>query len=113
PPTESSIYNLVFGEVIGMPPARRVKQVKPRFWLFLLALFAAALCMAFASQNRYMAQQAEAIEGLTRQREQIIAQNAALQRKIDFTQTDDFILREAREKLGLVLPDEILFESND
>ena len=36
-----------------------------------------------------------------------------LQRRIDFTYTDEFIEREARSKLGLIKEDEILFETND
>ena len=36
-----------------------------------------------------------------------------LQRKIDFTYTDEYIEREARSRLGLVKEGEILYETTD
>ena len=60
-----------------------------------------------------MAQQADTIAALEAELTSLLDENAVLQRRIDFTYTDEFIEREARSKLGLIKEDEILFETND
>lgn len=93
--------------------SKNFRSVKPRFWALLLGLLALTCTVVYASQRRYMAQQAETIAMLEAERTSLLDDNAVLQRRIDFTYTDEFIEREARSKLGLVKEDEILFESND
>ena len=89
------------------------KTVKPRFWLIVMVIFAISMSCVYASQADYMDRQAEALAELEVTRKQLAAENADLQRRIDFTYTDEYIIREAREKLGLVGENDILFESND
>ena len=92
---------------------KNFRTVKPRFWALLLSVLAITCTAVYASQRQYMAQQAEIIASLEAERKSILDENAILQRKIDFTYTDEFIEREARSKLGLIKEGEILFESND
>ena len=89
------------------------RTVKPRFWVLLLGILAITCTAVYTSQRRYMAQQAETIAALEAERQSILDETIILQRKIDFTYTDEFIEREARGKLGLIKEGEILFESND
>lgn len=89
------------------------RSVKPRFWVLLLSAFAITCAAVYISQQKYMAQQAETIAALTAERTAISDENAILQRKIDFTYTDEYIEREARSRLGLLKEGEILFQSND
>ena len=93
--------------------SKNFRFVKPRFWVFLLGALAITCTVVYASQRRYMDRQADTIAALEAERASLFDENAALQRKIDFTYTDEFIEREARSKLGLVKEGEILFESND
>lgn len=96
-----------------MAVSKNFRTVQPRFWVLLLGVLAITCTAVYASQRRYMAQQAETIAALEAERTSLFDGNAVLQRRIDFTYTDEFIEREARSKLGLVKEDEILFESND
>lgn len=96
-----------------MPVGKNFRFVKPRFWVLLLSILAVTCAVVYTSQQRYMAQQAEIIAALEAERKSILDDTAILQRKIDFTYTDEFIEREARSKLGLIKEGEILFESND
>ena len=84
-------------------------QNKKNVVIAVLAVLGAVLYMA---QQRYLDRQQELLSQLRSERAQLIEENEVLQRKIDFTYTDEFIEREARSKLGLVMADEILFESN-
>lgn len=93
--------------------SKNFRSVKSRFWVLLFGLLAVTCTIVYFSQRSYMAQQAETIAALSAERTGLLDENAILQRKIDFTYTDEFIEREARSKLGLIKEDEILFESND
>lgn len=93
--------------------SKNIRFVKPRFWALLLGVLAITCTAVYASQRRYMSRQTDTIAVLEAERASLFDENAALQRKIDFTYTDEFIEREARSKLGLVKEGEILFESND
>lgn len=89
------------------------RQVKPRFWGWLFTLFFVAALAVYCAQQRYMSRQQALLDELNAQKATLTAENEELQRKIDFTYTDEYIEREARSKLGLIREDEILFESND
>jgi len=92
---------------------RKLLTVHPRFWLFVLTMMTVLSICAFVSGQSRLARQAEQLEALQAERMAIIEANAALQHEIDFTYTDEYIEREARSKLRLIMPDEILFESID
>ena len=92
---------------------KHFRFVKPRFWVLLLGLLTLTCTLVYSAQRRYMEQQASSIAALEAERTSLLDENAVLQRKIDFTYTDEFIEREARSKLGLIKEDEILFETND
>lgn len=89
------------------------RRVRPRFWGWLFAAFFAAAVAVYCAQQRYLSRQQALIDELSAQKALLTAENEELQRKIDFTYTDEYIEREARSKLGLIREDEILFESND
>lgn len=93
--------------------SRSFRTIKPRFWLLLLAVILVTCTAVYTSQQRYITRQVEMIAELEAERTRLIEENAALQHKIDFTYTDEYIEREARSKLGLIKDGEILFESND
>lgn len=93
--------------------SKNLRTIKPRFWALLLSILAVTCTAVYASQRQYMLKQEETIAALEAERTAISEENAVLQRKIDFTYTDEFIEREARSKLGLIKEDEILFETND
>ncbi len=88
------------------------RTVKPRFWVILSAVLLVAGIFLYAAQQRYIDRQQAMLEELRAQKAALVEENEALQRKIDFSYTDEFIEREARSKLGLVREDEILFETN-
>lgn len=87
----------------------RKKTVKPRFWLLMIAVMAIVFCGVYISQGQYLTSQAESVQALERQKAQALDENAALQRKIDFAKTDEYIERVAREQLGLLKKNEVRY----
>ena len=90
--------------------AKGKRTLKPRFWLILTALFAVVAVCVYSSQAYYLRLQNETLTDLEARRESLANSKAALERKLDFIDTDEYIIREARDKLGLLMPGEILFE---
>lgn len=86
-------------------PRKRV--VKPRLWLFLMAVISLAFLISYSLQGRLLTQKEREIEELRILREEIETTTKELARKIEFTKTDTYVERIAHEELGLLRPDEI------
>lgn len=87
----------------------RKKNIKPRFWLILMAVLVLVFASMYVSQNGYLAQQAEQIAQLQQQQDDATNENAELERKISFAKTDEYVERVARDELGLLKPGEVRF----
>lgn len=92
---------------------KNFRVIRPRFWLLVIGLLTVTCAVVYFSQQRYIRSQQETIAALTAESQALAEENAVLERKINFTYTDEYIEREARNRLGLVKEGEILFESND
>lgn len=89
----------------------RKKTVKPRFWLLMMAVLAMVFMGVYVSQNQYLTTQAESIQALELKKAQALDENAALERKIAFAKTSEYVERVAREQLGLLKKNEVRFVS--
>lgn len=85
------------------------KTVKPRFWLLMMAVLAAVFFSVYVSQGQYLSSQAESIRALEQLKAQALNENAALERKIAFAKTSEYVERVAREQLGLLKKNEVRF----
>jgi cell division protein FtsB len=87
----------------------RKKTVKPRFWLLMTAALLVVFGCVFLSQAQFLSSQAQQIEALEAEKAQALSENAALERKIAFTKTDEYVERVARDQLGLLKKNEVRF----
>jgi cell division protein FtsB len=87
----------------------RKKTVKPRFWLLMMAVLTVVFMSVYVSQGQYLSTQAGSIQALEQQRVQALDENAALERKIAFAKTSEYVERVAREQLGLLKKNEVRF----
>ena len=85
------------------------KTVKPRFWLLMMAVLAMVFCGVYISQNQYLSSQAENIQALEQLKSQALDENAALERKIAFAKTSEYVERVARDQLGLLKKNEVRY----
>ncbi len=91
----------------------RLLRMNPKYWIAIVLLLVVLFAGGYAAQQRQLDAMLATAENLTAEQEQLVNEILRLQRKIEFTQTDEFIEREARSKLGLVNEGEILFKSTD
>ncbi|MDL2206096.1 septum formation initiator family protein [Eubacteriales bacterium OttesenSCG-928-N13] len=87
----------------------RKRTVKPRFWLMLMGILLVVFLGVYVSQTSYMNHQDDQIAQLQQQRDDAANENAELERKINFSKTDAYVERVAREEFGLIKPGEIRF----
>ena len=88
------------------------QTVRPRFWVFFFAGLLCALIALYAVQQNYIRRQEETIASLGSEYAALQEASAALEEKINYTYTDEYIEREARGKLGLIYEDETLYQSS-
>ena len=86
-------------------------RIQPRFWMIVIVLMLIAFGVSFAvGQNSLRAGDralAEAIEQRKALQQEVETLNAAL----EFARTDDYVIRIARDELGLIMPGEIRYVS--
>ena len=70
------------------------------------------LIALYMAQQNYIHRQEETIAGLSAEYAALQDASAALEDKINYTYTDEYIEREARGKLGLIYEDETLYQSS-
>lgn len=84
----------------------RKRMIKPRFWVLMMAALLVVFGCLYMTQGNYMERQAQRIAQLEGERTQALYVNSALQRQIDFTNTDEYVERVAHESLGLLRENE-------
>lgn len=89
------------------------RRIHPRFWclliLFMLIVFGVSFAMAQHSLQNGAAELAEASET----RDALRSKIETLRTELAFTQSDEYIIRVARDELGMVMPGEIRYVSAD
>ena len=88
------------------------QTIRPRFWVFFFAGLLCVLIALYMAQQNYIHRQEETIAGLSAEYAALQDASAALEDKINYTYTDEYIEREARGKLGLIYEDETLYQSS-
>ena len=85
------------------------RRVMPRFWVFMIAVTLIVFCASFlVARHRYV-QGAERLRQTRQERDEIILQANALSDKLAFAQTDDYVIRVARDELGMIMPGEVRY----
>ena len=84
-------------------------RIKPRFWVIMMV----ALCLVFgtlflALQHSYT-QGAAQLRAVEAQRDELVLQVSALSGQLDFARTDEYVIRTARDELGMIMPGEVRY----
>jgi cell division protein FtsB len=84
-------------------------MVKPRFWILMMFVLIMVFGGVYVTQGQYLSTQAQHIAALEDERAVAQDENAALERKIAFTKTNEYVERVARDQLGLLKKNEVRF----
>lgn len=85
------------------------RRTTPKFWMFMivsmLVVFGACFGVLF---NQYL-DGARRLEQVEAYRDELITRVDALSHEMDYVQTDEYIMRAARDELGLIMPGEVRY----
>lgn len=90
--------------------SRRRHSVKPKFLLILSAVLIAAFCFVLNSQEVKLREIEAEQQQLTLELNGLKIEEQRIERMIEYSHTDEYLIQYAREKLGYVMPGEILFD---
>ena len=90
---------------------RRVmrRRVKPRFWGFMIAVTLIVFLASFAVLRIRYGYGAQRLARARSERDALAAQADALGDDLEFAQTDEYVMRIARDELNMIMPDEVRY----
>lgn len=89
------------------------RRVQPRFWLFVMGVMLIGFAIAGISARRTLARGAAELTALAEERARLNAEREELADRYEFVQTDEYVIRTARDELGMLMPNEVRYISND
>ena len=85
------------------------RRVKPRFWVFMIAVTVIVFGASFAVMQLRYAQGERRLAEARTVRDEMTMQVDALSDRYEFAQTDEYVIRVARDELGMIMPGEVRY----
>lgn len=89
------------------------RRVRPRFWLFVIGVMLIVFAIGGISAQRTLAKGGAELTELAEERARLNAEREELTEAYAFVQTDEYVIRTARNELGMLMPNEVRYISND
>ena len=88
-------------------------RIQPRFWLILIALMLIGFSVSFVFAHHSLTSGRRALAEATARRDALMEEVSELQGALAFAQTDEYVVRVARDELGMIMPGEIRYVSSN
>ena len=85
------------------------RRVKPRFWGFMIAVTLIVFLASFAVMRVRYGYGAQRLERARSERDALAAEADVLNKELKFAQTDEYVIRVARDELNMIMPDEVRY----
>ena len=85
------------------------RRVKPRFWGFMIAVTLVVFLISFAVMRIRYTQGEQRMAKAKEEHSALAVQANLLTDQLAFAQTDDYVVRVARDELGMIMPGEIRY----
>lgn len=85
------------------------RRAKPRFWLFLIAVTLLVFGASFAVMRARYDQGEARLRQVQSERDALVLEVNALTDQLEFARTDDYVIRTARDELGMIMPGEVRY----
>lgn len=86
--------------------------IRPRFWLFVIALMLLCFTASCTVAQVRCKQAVKRVEALRTEKVSLMDQINTLTAQLDYVRTDAYIERIARDELNMIMPNEIRYVSN-
>ena len=85
------------------------RRVKPRFWGFMIAVTLIVFLASFAVMRIRYGYGAQQLAQAQSERDALKVEAKSLGEQLDFAQTDEYVMRIARDELNMIMPGEIRY----
>ena len=85
------------------------RRVKPRFWGFMIAVTLIVFLASFTVMRIRYGYGARRLEQAIDERDALATEADVLKHRLEYAQTDDYVMRVARDELNMILPGEIRY----
>ena len=85
------------------------RRVKPRFWVLMIVVTLLVFGVSFTVMRARYAQGEARLRQARSDRDALILQVNALTDQLNFARTDDYVIRTARDELGMIMPGEVRY----
>ena len=85
------------------------RRVKPRFWGFMIAVTLIVFLASFAVMRIRYGYGAQRLAQAQSARDALAVEAKALGEQLEFAQTDEYVMRIARDELNMIMPGEIRY----
>ena len=85
------------------------RRVTPKFWLLVIAVTLMIFGTSFAVLQARYAQGERQLKQVERYRNELFLKVDELSDRLAYAQTDDYVVRTARDELGMIMPDEVRY----
>ena len=89
------------------------RRVRPKFWCFVIALMLVVFGASFTFARQNLRAGDAKLAEVTAERNALIEEVQSLQTTLDFTETDEYVIRTARNELGMIMPGEVRYVSGN
>ena len=85
------------------------RRVKPRFWVFMIAVTLLVFLASFAVMRIRYNYGAERLAQAQSARDALAVEAKSKAAQLEFAQTDEYVMRIARDELNMIMPGEIRY----
>ena len=85
------------------------RRVKPRFWVFMIGITLIVFLASFAVMRIRYGYSAQRLAQAISERDALAAEADALGDQLEYAQTDEYVVRVARDELNMIMPGEIRY----
>ena len=85
------------------------RRMTPKFWMFMIVVTALVFSLSYAVMQHRYAQGELQLRQIRAYRDQLTLDVQDLNDQLAYVQTDDFIMRAARDELSMILPGEVRY----
>ena len=85
------------------------RRVKPRFWGFMIGITLIVFLASFAVMRIRYGYGAQRLAQAISERDALAAEADALGDQLEYAQTDEYVVRVARDELNMIMPDEVQY----
>ena len=87
------------------------RRIHPKFWLFVIVLMLLVFGISFAFAQHSLSEGQAELDRVLAQRDALVDEVQTLRSTLEFTGTNDYVIRVARSELGMLMPGEIRYVS--